>query len=177
MCLLLLAALPVVCSGDAKADEAKGNSDASRVRLIRSWPEPITLNGKTTLGHVEILFDYDQGVAIERLIDHEGKVVSTQVRKKGEGAPRPTPEEIQEAMDFVRADQELARIIDRAQAQLHGGFILNEPVGQPCEPGTRCIEVKVVTADGMGFIRWAVVDLTKQRFAYRSYMPSTGEGK
>jgi hypothetical protein len=177
MCLLVLGASLALLQGDARADAAKESSDASRVRLIRRWSEPITLDGKTTLGHVEILFDYDQGVAIERLIDHDGKVISTNVHKKGQGAPGPTAQEIREAKEFVRGDEELGRIIARTGAQLQGGFILNEPVGHPCEPGTRCIQIKLNTADGIGFIRWAVVDMTKMKFAYRSYMPSTGEGQ
>lgn len=176
--LLLLAVVSSAAAFAAdEAQPAKSEWKSARVRLIRSWPEPVTVNGKTALGRVEILFDYDQGVAIEQLIAADGKVVQSNVRRKGEGAPRPTPGEIQEAMDFVRADPELARIIERADAQLQGGFILNEPAGKPCGPGTRCLQIKLNTADGMGFIRWAVVDLTRNVFAYRSYMPSTGEGR
>lgn len=173
---LLFAALTfsLAASGAEKGQQAGGEVKGSRVRVIRSWPEPVTVNGNTALGRVEILFDYDEGVAIERVIAADGKVVSSTVRRKGEGAPRPTPEEIAEAKDLVLADEELARIIDQAGAELDGGFILNEGAGKPCGPGTRCIQVQVLTADRLGFIRWVVVDLTKQSFAYRTYMPSAG---
>jgi hypothetical protein len=178
VCLLLLAAVSSSAAfGADEAQPATSEWKSPRVRLIRSWPEPVTVNGKTALGKVEILFDYDRGVAIEQLLAADGTVVQTNVRRKGEGAPRPTTQEIQEAMDFVRADPEFARIIEHADAQLQGGFILNEPAGKPCGPGTRCLQIKLNTSDGMGFIRWAVVDLTKNVFAYRSYMPSTGEGR
>lgn len=177
MCLFLVAAtLPVAAFGGDKGESAKEESKASRVRIVRSWPEPVTVNGKTGLGRVEIAFDYDQGVAIERVIGADGTVVSTTVRKKGEGAPRPTPEEIEQAYDMVRADPELARIIDQADAQLDGGFILNEEAGKPCGPGTRCIQVQMLTQDRLGFIRWVVVDLAQERFAYRTYLPSAAEG-
>lgn len=176
---LLFAAItfPLAAFGAEKGQRAGGEVKGSRVRVIRSWPEPVTVNGNTALGRVEIAFDYDEGVAIERIIAADGTVVSTIVRRKGEGAPRPTPEEIAEAKDLVLADEELARIIDQAGAQLEGGFILNERAGKPCEPGTRCLQIQVITADRMGFIRWVVVDLTKRSFAYRTYMPSAREGQ
>jgi len=177
MCLFLVAAtLPMIASGGDGEESAREGSAASRVRVVRSWPEPVTVNGKTALGRVEIAFDYDRGVAIERVIAADGRVVSTTVRRKGEGAPRPTPEEIEEAYAMVRADAELARIIDQADAQLDGGFILNEEAGKPCGPGTRCIQVQMLTQDRLGFIRWVVVDLAQERFAYRTYMPSSVEG-
>jgi hypothetical protein len=175
--LLVTACLPIVAYSAEQADATKEGSKASRVRLIRSWPEPVTVGGKTALGHKEILFDYDEGVSIERTFDSTGKVVETIVHKKSEGGPRPTVQEIEEAKQMVRADQELGRIITLTGAQLQGGFILKEDdANKPCGPGTRCIQIKLNTADGLGFIRWAVVDLTKNTFAYRSYMPSTGEG-
>jgi len=177
MSLLVAAARPLLAYGGEKGEAAKGESKASRQRIVRSWPEPVTVDGKTALGRVEIAFDYDEGVAIERVISADGKVVSTVVRKKGEGAPRPTPEEIEEAKDMVRADAEIARIIDQANAELDGGFILNEDAGKPCGPGTRCIQVQVLTQDRLGFIRWVVVDLTKDSIAYRTYMPSSGAGE
>src|SRR5262245_47916154 len=158
--LFVLANLPVGASAADTQAKAGGGVGGDRIRLVRSWPEPVTVNGKTALGRMEILFDYDQGVAIERLLAADGTVVSSTVRKKGEGAPRPTPEEITEAMDMVRADEELARIIDRTGAELDGGFILNERPGKPCGPGTRCIQIQIQTADRMGLIRWVVVDLT-----------------
>jgi hypothetical protein len=171
------ATLSVAAFGAEKAVPAAGRESGSRIRVVRSWPEPVTSGGKTALGRVEIAFDYDEGVVIERVIAADGKVVSTTVRRKGEGAPRPTPEEIEEAKEMVRADAELSRVIDQAGAQLDGGFILNEAQGRPCGPGTRCVQIQIETADGLGFIRWVVVDLTKQSFAYRTYMPSAMEGQ
>jgi hypothetical protein len=170
---LAAASLSAAASAVEGARSEGGESKAGRVRVLRSWPEPVTTNGKTALGRVEIAFDYDEGVTIERIISADGKVVSTRVRKRGEGTPRPTPEEIAEAMAIVRADAELSRIMDNASAELDGGFALNEEPGRACGPGTRCLQIQMKTADdGHGLVRWVVVDLTKGSLAYRAY----GEG-
>lgn len=58
--LLVAASFSFAASGAEKGDEARGEAKASRVRVVRSWPEPVTVGGKTGLGRVEIAFDYDE---------------------------------------------------------------------------------------------------------------------
>jgi len=162
-------------ASSAEQGEAKGGAKASRVRVLRSWSEPVTLNGKTTLGRIEVSFDYDSGLASRRIYDGSGALVSTETFPPGLGQPRPSDEEIQEAMTLVRSDAELARIIDVTDATLDGGFLLKEEAGKPCGPGTRCLQIQLNT-NGYGFVRNVVVDLTKGSFAYRVYTPPQ-EGK
>lgn len=180
--LVLLAAL--AWAGAAAAAERAAKAGEHRVRLIRSWPETPTVEGRSAPGKVEIWFDYTDGVAIHRVVLNakgpEGvdRALSSKTFAPGVGTPRPSPEEIAEAMDMVREDKEIARVIAATSAVLDGGFQIFEPAGKPCGPGSRCLEVKLMTQDRLGFIRNVVVDLTTQAIVYRAYLPAQeGKGK
>jgi hypothetical protein len=158
--------------GAEKAEAAKAQA---RTRLVRSWPEPMTVSGKQTMGRVEYVFDYDAGVFTRSVRDDAGRVLEAKTYAPGEIDVAPSKEEIAEAMELVRSDPEFSRILEKTGSQLMGGFVLNEKAGQPCGPGTRCLHVQLNTADGWGIVRWAVVDLTKRAFAYRSYRPEMSQ--
>lgn len=164
-----------------KAGPAKDAKPAHRVRVIRSWPEELRVRGRGVPARVELLFDYTAGVAIERLVtegpDGSRTLVRSQTFPPGVNVPGPSGEEIEEAMQIVRADLEMARLISNANAKLDGGFEIFEPAGSPCGPGTRCLKIQIDTPDGLGFIRNVVVDLTKQAIAYRAWAPEWNGGK
>jgi hypothetical protein len=169
-------ALLVTCAlaGTAVAAETKAKEAAGgRTRVLRSWPEDVTTAaGKVVPGRIDIVYDYDRGIAIWKTLDDKGVVLNAKEMAPGHGVPRPTPEEIAEAQDIVREDPKLERILRVTKASMQGGFLLDEPAGKACGPGSRCIQIQMVSADGYGLVRWVVVDLNKRQMAYSLYSPS-----
>src|SRR5260221_1301525 len=114
--------LLLMAPAGARAEQASGApvKSASRLRLLRSWTDSIKLDGGGELPRrVDILFDYTQGVALERSYDGSGRLTA---ERRLDSAPRPSVEEIADAYGIVRADPELGRILDGTQAVLEGGF-------------------------------------------------------
>jgi hypothetical protein len=179
----LLALLALAWAGAATAAASAGKSEEHRLRLLRSWPENPIVDGRAVPGRVEIWFDYTDGVAIHKVVanakgpDGVDRVISSKTYPPGVGQPRPAPEEIAEAMEIVRGDKEVARVIAATHAVLDGGFQIFEPAGQPCGPGSRCLKIQLLTQDRVGFVRNVVVDLAKQAIVYQTYMPAEGKGK
>ena len=176
--LVALAAL--AWAGPALA--AQTAAGEHRVRLVRSWPETVTVPGGSAPGRVEIWLDYTDRVAIHKVVldakapDGTTQVVSSTTYPPGVGQPRPSEEEIAEAMEIVRADKEVGRVIAATRAVLDGGFQVFEAADKPCGAGSRCLKIQLLTQDRVGFIRNVVVDLMKQAIVYQTYLP-TDEGK
>lgn len=173
MLLTLVAAAGLGVGADNREDAKPGTG---RTRVVRSWLEPVTVKGEAVMHRISYAFDYDAGVFSRTVQDAGGRTLESKTYAPGEIDVRPSNEEIAEAFDRVRSEPEFARIIDQTGAQLMGGFVLNERAGLPCGPGTRCIHVQINTEDGWGLVRWAVVDLTRGAFAYRSYRPEMSQG-
>lgn len=180
------AATPAKASTDKLSAQAEDTAAppaaAHRTRVVKSWPEDFVVDGQKVRGNVEIVFDYTDGVAIERHVygpENARKVASSRTNARGHGSPRPSPEEIEEAMDMVRNDKEIAQIIEVTHAVLDGGFQIFGKPGTRCGPGSRCLEVQLMTDNRLGFIRNVIVDLTKDAIVYRNYLPvpdGDGEG-
>jgi hypothetical protein len=179
--LLGLVALAGAAAAAGPAQAApKTEAAGHRTRVLRSWPEDVRWRGRTLPARVEVVFDYTDGVAIERLVAEtkDGRqVLKTQTFPPGVGVPAPSVEEIEEAKQIVRGDEELSRLIRNADAVLDGGFEIFEPAGGACGPGTRCIKIQISTDNGLGLIRNVVVDLTKQGIAHRAWLPEWSGGK
>lgn len=173
------------CASGLNATPLQKGATASehRTRVVKTWPEEVIQGGQRIPARMEIVFDYTDGVAIHRLVvkgataDAPERVLSSKTFEPGYGVPRPSSEEIQEALDIVRGDKEIAKVISATKAVLDGGFQIFEPAGKPCGPGTRCLKVQLMTDNRLGFIRNVIVDLTKQAIVYSTYLPSDGEGK
>ncbi len=141
------------------------------LRLIRGWEETVkTPGGGETPRRVEVLFDYDRGVAYEQYSAPDGRSLGR--KTLGAGHPAPSSVEIDEAFDVVRSDPEFARIFKRFRVVFEGGFLLTEAAGRPCGPGSRCLRVFLLSSDRAGTIRQVVVDLVKQRVAYDDFAPA-----
>jgi hypothetical protein len=140
------------------------------VRLLRTWQETIKgAAGREYLRRVELVFDYEKGVAREIYYTAEGRPWGGREIKQRQ--PQPSAEEIAEAKELILRDRELARIVERRAAQFNGGFLLEEARGLPCGPGSRCVQLQLLTPDHAGLLRWTVVDLVQQRVAYPIYAP------
>lgn len=166
--------LLILAPAGARAEQANGApvKAASRLRLLRSWTDTVKVDGGGDLPRrVDILFDYTQGVALERSYDGSGRLTE---ERRLDDAPGPSAEELAEAYGMVRADAELGRIVERTQAVLEGGFLLDEAEGQPCGPRTRCLQVQLLDPTRLGLLRWVVIDLVKRAIVYPTYMPAEG---
>jgi hypothetical protein len=89
---------------------------------------------------VEVVFDYTQGVAYENAYDTSGQPLSSVVLDR---QPRPSPEEIQDAIAIMRGDAYVGRILARTGGVPQGAFVLEEPAGSACGPRTRCLQMLV----------------------------------
>jgi hypothetical protein len=163
LALLLAAGAVPAIAGDTST------ASAARTRVLRSWSEDVKVGGKMVPGRIDIQFDYDRGVATWLTLDDKGNVVESKEYPPGVGVPRPTEEEIEEARALVRADMRLGRVLRQTNAQMAGGFLLAEKPGRACGPGSRCLQIQLVSADGFGLVRWVVVDLVKRQIPYPMY--------
>ena len=167
----LLPAL-VLAQGSANAPYTRTSRP---VRLLRSWQESIKgAAGREFFRRVDLVFDYEKGVARELYFTSDGRAWGGREIKQKQ--PQPSAEEIAEARELILADRELSRIAGRRSAQFNGGFLLEEARGMPCGPGTRCIQMQLLTPDHSGLLRWTVVDLVQRGIAYSVYIPK-GAGR
>jgi hypothetical protein len=161
----------------AGAPAAPGESMVTRtsrpVRLLRTWEEPVkTASGSEYTRRVELVFDYRKGVAYQNFYTTDGQRLGA--KKIAQTLPSPSPEEIDEAFGMVRSEPALARLFARFHPVLEGGFVLEEGRNKPCGPGARCLHVFLLSSDRAGLIERVVVDLARQKIAYRNYVPPIG---
>ncbi|MCB1043437.1 MAG: hypothetical protein KDC35_10880 [Acidobacteria bacterium] len=135
--------------------------------VIRSWPEMIEVDGQMELGRIAYVFDYVNGVAVERHFGADGELVRQIDRPNLEiGA---SDAEIEMAQEMVRQDPELARFLATEGRVLDGGFILRESDPAPCGTGSRCIHIVAFDVDATHPVFHAVVDLVSGDVIYRNY--------
>ena len=152
----LLAAGVVALAASFGSGTASG---ADGVRVLRAWDEDIEVAGHAMRGRVELVFDYEQGLAFEQIYDDKGQLME---RRPGPRIPTPSREEIDEAIAIVSADPNLGAVIEAHKAYVDGGFILDESAGKPCGPRSRCLQIFAFRTDAGEFPLFrAVVDLTK----------------
>lgn len=136
-------------------------------RVLKSWSEPVKVNGEEKVYRVEIVFDYDTGEARQNVYDAAGALLSREAVTK---LPRPTAEELAEAFALVLADDELGALFRENNAVLDGGFILREDSG-PCGPRTRCLQIEILAPERTRSLRFVAVDLVSGRIAHRNLYP------
>ena len=151
----------------ARADETL-ESRRPAMRVIRAWDESVGHGPGAPKHRVEIILDTQHGVLRQRVLDESGQLVSD---RNVDGHPRPSPEEIREAFDLIRRDREFGPLLRRSRGHLDGGFLLAEAAGDPCGPGSRCLQVFLLSESRLELIRRTVVDLVPGRIAYRDYSP------
>jgi hypothetical protein len=140
------------------------------VRLLRSWQETIKASGGREFARrVDLVIDYSRGIATEISYTPDGRAYKT--REIKQNLPVPSVEEIDEAKRMLLADPQIGRIVARFSAVLEGGFVVEEARGLPCGPGSRCLQIQILSPDRSGLIRWTVVDLARGKIAYAVYMP------
>lgn len=160
-----------VLAGAAPAEAEQAVTRTSRpVRLLRTWEEPVkTASGHEFARRVDLVFDYRKGVAYQNFYSRDGLQLGR--KKITQSLPSPSPEEIEEAFEMVRSQPDMARLFARFHPVLEGGFVLEEARNKPCGPGARCLHVFLLSSDRAGLIERVVVDLARQKIAYRNYVP------
>jgi len=172
-CVLMIGAALVAAPARAQRQTRTVTRTVTResrpVRLLRGWEETVKETGREYRRRVEVVFDYEKGVARQNYYSTDGLLYG--FREIKQNMPAPSPEEIAEAQDLILRDPELSRIVARRSAVFEGGFILEEGSGLPCGPGSRCLQIQLLTPDHSGLIRWTVVDLVKLEIAYPVFVP------
>jgi len=173
-CVLMIGAALVAAPARAQRETHTVTRPVTResrpVRVLRSWEETVKAAGRGEYTRrVEVVFDYEKGVARQNYYSTDGLLYDS--REIKQNMPAPSAEEIAEAQDLILRDAELSRIVARRAAVFEGGFILEEGRGFPCGPGSRCLQVQLLTPDHSGLIRWTVVDLVKRQIAYPVFVP------
>jgi hypothetical protein len=162
-----------VLAGAVAPGESVVTRTSRPVRLLRTWEEPVkTPSGYEYARRVDLVMDYRKGVAWENFYSADGAQLGS--KKIAQTLPGPSPEEIEEAFGMVRSEPSLARLFARFHPVLEGGFVLEEGRGKPCGPGARCLHVFLLSSDRAGLIERVVVDLARQKIAYRNYVPPIG---
>lgn len=158
---LICTAILIAC---ALAPSAAAD-DAGAIRVLRSWDESVEIEGRQVAGRMELVFDYDLGLAFHQIYDESGQLVE---RRPAQRVPTPSAEEIDAAVAIVLEDPALGRVIEDLKAYVSGGFILDEPAGKSCGPRTRCLQIFAfrLGSGGAPLFR-AVVDLTTNKVVYR----------
>jgi hypothetical protein len=171
--VLAAAASPAGASELRKAPSEAPITPTSRpIRLLRSWEETVKAGGGDQARRVQLVFDYTNGWAREDSYDTRGVLRGS--RKIVRGLPAPSQEEIAEAFEITRTDPALASLFSRFAVALDGAFVLEEDEGMPCGPGSRCLQVLLMSSDRAGVIRRVVVDLVPRSLAYTAYFPDHG---
>ncbi|NJL26734.1 MAG: hypothetical protein HC897_02095 [Thermoanaerobaculia bacterium] len=157
-CLVALsAALATAGMAETPADKARAP------RVVRAWEDTVKIDGHDVYRRVEIVFDYQRGEAFQRTWDASGQLVG----EHRAPTPRPSDEELAEALAIVNGDLELAPRIRADQLRLEGGFTLREGAGKPCGQGSRCLQIFASKPQGEAPSFRAVVDLVSGQVIYR----------
>lgn len=167
--LAILAAIFVASAAEAQRDHTGGAKVRTGKSVVGQWTERIKLeDGGTQVLQVTAFYDWTSGRAYREFRDDRGRLAWTLRDRK---APRPFPEEIQQAFDKVYRDRALGPMIRQQRLEVDGGFLLEQAPGEgPCGLGSRCIQVFLF--DGLNVARQAIVDLKTDRIVYRNYVPT-----
>jgi hypothetical protein len=154
--------------GAGSAPAAVPANDRHEV-LLRSWQDHVKINGRDEPRRFEISFDYRLRETRRRIYDAQDRLISDETLA---AQPQATATEIAKAIDTVRRDPELGQMARNSNAVLDGGFLLHESPGKPCGPGTRCVQVFLLTDHDRERPRCSVVDVSERgRIAHRDYDP------
>ncbi len=141
--------------------------------VLRSWQDHVKIDGRDQPRFVEIVFDYELGVARRRVYDAQDGLISDEALA---GQPRATTAEIAEAFDTVRRDPEIGQMARSVNAIFDGGFLLREAAGEPCGPPARCVQVFILSESGHEEYQHPIIDLNPSgRIVYRDYTPRTAD--
>lgn len=167
LCKLLALGFAAAALGLALAPAASAQDRAPR--LLRAWEDPVKLaDGSEAVYRYEVTYDYDTGLTLRHAYDESGALVET-VELSPPTAP--LPQEIEEALAIVHADEAVSGLAARSGARIEGGFILFGDQHPACAAPARCLQFDVMTPDRTESLRFVVVDLRTGTIVERNLFP------
>lgn len=135
--------------------------------MVGDWMDAAkTDDGRVSL-RVRAVTDRATGLTHHFVSGPKGEIVEHVVRERGN---RPSDKEIDLALAIARADPTIRRELAQGYT-LDGGFLLEEPRGERCELGSRCLQVFVFDLVGRRVVHHLIVDLATSSIAYPTYIP------
>jgi hypothetical protein len=143
--------------------------------LVREYVDSFKTEKGDEYRKVQIGWDYQQQVAVEKFFDMSGKSISETPMPNL--TLRATEAEMSYAYALVRSHPHLRkRLSERQDVKFYGGFSLREPKGS-CAQGSRCVHVIVSGgADGQENVAHAIVDLAARKVVNSKYQGRYPEG-
>lgn len=140
---------------------------------VRKYVDSVKTETGDQYQNVEYGWDYDKGVAIERISTLDGALIS---KKEWPSLTlRATDAEMEYAYALVRADPRLKATATRKDARFYGGFSFAErenldDASRPCQEKSRCVHVMVSGGpNGEENIAHAIVDLALGQVVIANY--------
>lgn len=141
-------------------------ADGRELLLIREYYDDVKLPGGEERWRVQYLWDYANGVAVQRIFNNDGSLQSLE--------PKPaltlhaTEAEVEFAIELVKGDPVIAPHLT-SDATYHGGFSFREPTVPACNMRSRCVHVFAVRDNGNVRLVHSIVDLMTARVVIRDY--------
>lgn len=141
-------------------------ADGRELLLIREYYDDVKLPGGEERWRVQYLWDYANGVAVQRIFNNDGSLQSLE--------PKPaltlnaTEAELAFAIELVKHDVRIAPHLT-ADATYYGGFSFREPDVEACNMRSRCVHVFAVRDEGQVRLVHAIVDLMTARVVIPDY--------
>lgn len=130
--------------------------------------------GKERRFEVEYGWDYEQGFALRKTFDADGKLLKTQQLSGAEFAL--TEPERERVRALMRGHPALKPIVDKPGVVIWaGGFAYQKRDDPHCSRHSRCIHAIAAADDGDTAVAHAIVDLQTDRVVYPFYQPAEGE--
>lgn len=161
-----LLALTACQSLPTTAGHRERDPRASGVVLVRGYEDEFKIDGQDVRVHVEYAWDYDRGVAVEKITRPDGTLVSQTDQR--ELTLNLTDAEKEYAFDLARADPQIGPQIASAD-HVYGGFSYREADDAACSYGSRCVHVVASAGDGWRKIVHAIVDLQTCKVVHPHY--------
>ena len=158
-------------SSCAHQTRSKAANDATSARptgyvLVREYVDSVKTQHGDEYQKVQYGWDYDQGVAVRRISNMSGKLISAQAEPNL--TLETTPNELAYAFSLVRLHPELSSVTTRTDALMHGGFslttdpteVISSAANTACGAKSRCIHVIISGGiDGEKSLAHAIVNL------------------
>ena len=143
-------------------------SAQSADRVVHQYTDAVKTAAGVEMRQVEIVVDGDTGGSFQVVRDAGGAVLSRQPLQP----TSPSAQEVDEARAIIAADAELSALMRTRPTHIDGGYVLVEAEGAACGPGSRCLQMDMLSdANRRERVRFVVVDLVSRRVVYRDFDP------
>ncbi len=140
--------------------------DGRDLVLIREYFDEVKLPQGEERWRVQYLWDYANGVAVQRIFGADGKLRLLENRPAL--TLNATEAELAFAIEVVKRDPHIAPQLT-ADATYYGGFSFRDPAVSACNMRSRCVHVFAVRDAGRIRLVHSIVDLMTARVVIRDY--------